>query len=155
MITTLRTAAAEIRRAIADSGAGAILAAWFGPVLADIAPVGAGRRRGVAGRLPRTAEARRDGVPAPVGRVAPVACPVRGRGDGCRPAAHLRPDPAVRGVLPEAGGMSRSICLVDLETTALSDGEVWEVGALEYGLPDDSLGAGGAPVAGQAGPSRR
>ena len=37
MITTLRTAAAEIRRAIADSGAGAILAAWFGPVLADIA----------------------------------------------------------------------------------------------------------------------
>ena len=36
MITTLRTAAAEIRRAIADSGA-AILAAWFGPVLADIA----------------------------------------------------------------------------------------------------------------------
>ena len=78
MITTLRTAAAEIRRAIAASGAGAILAAWFGPVLADIA-LGAGRCRGVAGRLPRTAEARRDGVPAPVGRVAPVACPVRAR----------------------------------------------------------------------------
>ena len=37
MITTLRTAAAEIRRAIAASEAGAILAAWFGPVLADIA----------------------------------------------------------------------------------------------------------------------
>jgi len=37
VITTLRAAAAEIRRAIAASGAGAILAAWFGPVLADIA----------------------------------------------------------------------------------------------------------------------
>jgi len=37
MITTLRAAAAEIRRAIAASGAGAILAAWLGPVLDDIA----------------------------------------------------------------------------------------------------------------------
>jgi len=37
VITTLRAAAAEIRRAIAASGAGAILAAYFTPVLADIA----------------------------------------------------------------------------------------------------------------------
>ena len=32
----------------------------------------------------------------------------------------------------------RSVILLDLECTALSDGEVWEVGALEYGLPGDS-----------------
>ena len=106
MIITLRTAAAEIRRAIADSGAGAILAAYFTPVLADIAS--SVRTDAVAWLEGFPGRHRRAEVPfrLPPAQVAPGTCPVRaraGRGDGVGPAPGFRPRQAVPGLLPEAG----------------------------------------------------